>query len=189
MTLKQPTGKNKLTGNSGARLLCLVRHGEAAPKDVGLDDFERPLTAKGNRECEKVARKLHKAHASFNLLISSPADRALETAHIFAAELEYPIQQIQIIDSLYTAHSPSEIVTIIKKIDESTQSVALFGHNPMFSELASYFVGDFNHSVAKGAAVGIKVYGLSWNEISRHRGSLEFYLPPDTKRTHLKRAH
>lgn len=187
MTSKQLHTKNEENGQAATRLLCLVRHGEAKPKDVGLEDFERSLTPKGIRECEKVAKSLHKDHRSFDLFISSPADRALETAHLFAAELNYPIQQIQIVNALYSAHSPSEVVTHLQRTAESISSIALFGHNPLFSDLASFFLKDFQHSMPKGAAVGIAL-DVTWSKLDNNKGTLAFYSTPNEKHTYLKAA-
>ncbi len=186
MTLKQATRKNEKTGFTGTRLLCLIRHGEAAPKDVGLDDFERSLTPKGIKECEKVAKVLYKTNCTFDLFISSPADRAVETAHLFATELNYPIQQIQIVNALYSAHSPSGVLPILRKTDDSIRSVALFGHNPLFSDLAAYFLENFEQSMVKGSAVGIALHDTAWHKLDRNAGLFAFYATPNDKHTHLK---
>ncbi|HVP06806.1 MAG TPA: histidine phosphatase family protein [Candidatus Acidoferrum sp.] len=133
-----------------ARLLLLVRHGKAAPKNVGLTDFERVLTEEGQADCDRVARDVRMLGLKLDLILSSPADRALETAHLFAGRVNYPYSQIGIVDSLYTSPAIRPQVALIRTLKKSVRTVALCGHNPSFDQLASYFICNPARSLAKG---------------------------------------
>ncbi len=161
-----------------ARLLCLIRHGKAAPKDVGLEDFERALTEKGTAECIRVAQAMAKKKLKFDLMISSPADRALDSAHIFAEILQYPALKIQIAHQLYSDHSAVKVVRSLSSLFGHFGHIALFGHNPLLNEMATLLLGAFDREILKGAAVGISFEGNSWSGLQSQKGSLEFYLPP-----------
>lgn len=161
-----------------SRLLLLIRHGKAAPKDVGLSDFERILTKSGAETCYRVAAKLARKKLSIDLMLSSPADRAHETAHLFALSLGYPFQKIGIVEALY---SPGTIVPMLgqlKRLPVSVRTVALFGHNPLFDELAAYLIPGFSQSIPKGAVAAISFGVGSWADLKNVTGRLQFLISP-----------
>ena len=160
------------------RLLLLARHGKAAPKDVGLTDFETILTEAGTEECEKVAAEANAMKLSVDLMLSSPADRALETAHLFARRLAYPVQKIQIAEILYTAGSIRPLVAHIRHLDSRAHTVAIFGHNPLLEDLVTHFVIGFSQNLPKGAVAGIEFETASWADVAKGRGQLLFFLTP-----------
>jgi phosphohistidine phosphatase len=162
-----------------SRLICLVRHGKAAPKNVGLSDLERSLVPEGIAESARVARCLTSKRMSFDLLLSSPADRALETAHIFAEYLGYPILKIQIVPALYEDSSPTGLIAAVKKIDDRIERVALFGHNPHFAGLATHLIPELDREIAKGGAMGISTKIKSWSQLRKACGHFEFYVDPE----------
>lgn len=168
-----------LTHASGShRLLLLVRHGKAAPNDSGLSDIERILTETGIHECEQVFAEAKAMKLTIDLMLSSPADRALETAHLFARHLSYPAQKIQVAEWLYTAGSIRPLVSRIRHLGDGANTVAIVGHNPLFNELAAYFIPGFSRSIPTGAVVGIGFKNDSWPGVGKGRGQLAFSLSP-----------
>ena len=81
----------------------------------------------------RLARRKHKP----NLIVSSPAVRALETARIIARKLGYPRKDIAVEDRLYGAGG-AELLDVIRNTDESVTTLMLFGHNPGLTELANH---------------------------------------------------
>ena len=81
----------------------------------------------------RLARRKHKP----NLIVSSPAVRALETARIIARKLGYPRKDIAVEDRLYGA-GVAELLDVIRNTDESVTTLMLFGHNPGLTELANH---------------------------------------------------
>src|SRR5262245_36472848 len=66
--------------------LTIIRHGIAVPSGTeGIPDDERPLTKKGRRRFEQVAKGLAEVCDPPDVLLSSPLPRAAETAEIAAA--------------------------------------------------------------------------------------------------------
>lgn len=170
--------RNKTAASTLPKMLTIVRHGEAMPKDVGLDDFERSLVRKGEKECASVSDAVRVQAAPFDLLLSSPADRALETAHIFADTWQYPVQKIKIVPEFYFKQDMQTFLAVIKTINSEYGSVAIFGHNPSFSSLASYLLPDFTEDMPKGSAIGISFDITEWNRIKRGSGTLRFFITP-----------
>ena len=72
-----------------------------------------------------------------DLIVSSPAIRALTTARIIAKTLGYPRKDIVVNDRLYGA-GIVELLDVIRNTDESVATLMLFGHNPGLTELANH---------------------------------------------------
>jgi phosphohistidine phosphatase len=163
---------------STSKTICLIRHGKAVPKNVGLSDLERSLVPEGITEAARVARALTKKRIYFDLLLSSPADRALETAHIFAEYLGYPALKIQIVPALYEDASPTGLIAAVKNLDDTIERVALFGHNPHFAGLATHLVPELDRDIAKGGALCISARLSSWAQLRKGCGHFEYYIDP-----------
>lgn len=159
------------------KVVYLVRHAKAIPADVGVEDRKRPLSKEGARYAHDMGLYLRQKDISADLFISSPADRALETAHIFAQALDYPFQQILLKDEIY-ANQPATITHIITQLDETVQSVMLFGHNPSFSEVARHFLPDFKPDLHPGGVVGIAFDTETWPAITSFPARLAFFEVP-----------
>ena len=72
-----------------------------------------------------------------DLIVSSPAVRALETARIIARKLSYSRKEIIVLDHLYGA-GIVELLDVIRNADDSVATLMLFGHNPGLTELANH---------------------------------------------------
>ena len=82
-----------------------------------------------------MGKRLAKRGAKLDLLVSSPALRALATAHLIADEMGYKGKDIVVDDRLY-ASSPDDLLAVIRALDNKLDQVMLVGHNPEFTDLA-----------------------------------------------------
>ena len=73
------------------RTLLLVRHAKSSWDDVALPDKERPLADRGKRDAPMMGKRLAKRQVKPDLILTSPARRALSTAEIIAKELNYSL--------------------------------------------------------------------------------------------------
>ena len=117
--------------------LVLVRHAKSSWKDSSLGDRERPLNKRGEREAPEMGARLERRKHKPDLIVSSTAVRALETARIIAKKLGYPRKAIAVEDRLYGA-GVAELLDVIRNTDESVTTLMLFGHNPGLTELANH---------------------------------------------------
>ena len=115
---------------------------------------------------EEGVRKSHEVKP--DLIITSPAERALATAKIFAKELAYSIQDIQNKDLLYNSITPYGFINILRSIDDKVETVLLIGHNPTLSKFAAMLLPHFWHYLPKCGIVGIEFQKETWQEIGRH---------------------
>jgi phosphohistidine phosphatase len=122
------------------RTLYLVRHAKASRDDPSLSDRERPLTERGLDDAPKAGKRLARHGAQPDLIVCSPAARALATAQLIAAELGYARAGIVVDDALYAA-GVDDLLAVIGDTDKHVVRLMLCGHNPEFSDLASRLAG------------------------------------------------
>lgn len=168
------------------KTLYLVRHAKAINPDGGIPDFERVLEKKGKADARRIAKKLKEQNIPLDLLVSSPAHRALETAHIFAKELGYPVQKILLKDSIYNAPTEEVLLKIVQEVDDRYKSIMLFGHNPSFNDFAAYLIKDFKEDLPTCGVVCIDFKKNSWKKILKGSGILKFFDFPTDKSKKLK---
>jgi len=82
-----------------------------------------------------MGKRLVKRDVKPDLLISSPALRALTTAQLIAEEVGYKRKDIVVDNRLY-ASGPDDLLAVIRALDKKLDRVMLVGHNPEFTDLA-----------------------------------------------------
>ena len=117
------------------KTLFLVRHAKSSKDDPTLVDRDRPLADRGRKEAPKMGKRLAKRDVKPDLVVSSPALRALTTAQLITAEIGYERKDIVVDDRLY-ASSADGLLAVIRALDKKFDRVMLVGHNPEFTELA-----------------------------------------------------
>ena len=90
---------------------------------------------RGYQDALTMGKRLSKRGVNPDLLVSSPALRALTTAQLIADELGYQRNDIALDERLY-ASSADNLLAIICALDDKLDRVMLFGHNPEFTDLA-----------------------------------------------------
>ncbi len=81
--------------------LYFLRHGESENNVKDLwNEPHTPLTARGQMQARTAGAHAHEQGLAFDIIVSSPLPRALETARLVAQEIGYPLEAI-IIDELF----------------------------------------------------------------------------------------
>ena len=107
--------------------LLIMRHGKSSWKDSSLPDHERPLKKRGRKDSAKIGERLKKKDLIPDLILSSSARRAAQTAEIVAKEMGYK-GEIEYLDTLYMAE-PETLFDVLRALPD-VGSVMLVGHNP-----------------------------------------------------------
>lgn len=126
------------------RRLLLVRHAKSSWGDPTLPDRERPLNERGKRDAPKMGRRLAALGVDPDVILSSPARRALKTARILAEELGYRLEDIRVDDRLYAAEA-EVLLKVIRELGDAKPCVMLVGHNPELTELAHRYSSGITH--------------------------------------------
>lgn len=145
------------------RTLFLVRHAKSSWGNPGLRDFNRPLNERGLHEAPQMAKLLVKQGIRPDLLVSSPAKRALTTALFFAEAFGIPDEAVQREPDIYEA-DVRDILRIVSSLPAEAQTVLLFGHNNTLTDVANLFTEDFIENVPTCGVVRIESSASSWKE-------------------------
>ena len=124
------------------KTLFLVRHAKSSRDDPSLPDRDRPLDDRGKQDGPKMGKRLAKRDVKPDLLLSSPALRALTTAQLIAEEIGYKPKDIVVDDRLY-ASDADNLLAVIRALDRNLNRVMLFGHTPEFTDLAHRLSSEF----------------------------------------------
>lgn len=146
------------------RTLYLIRHAKSSWDNPGLRDFNRPLNDRGLREAPMMAQLLADQGVRPDLLVSSPAKRALSTALFFAEKFGIPDDQVLREQDIYEA-DPTDILRIIGHLPDRAGVVCLFGHNPTFTEVANRFTENFIENIPTCGIVQINSDVDQWNAV------------------------
>ncbi len=117
--------------------LILVRHAKSSWKDPTLSDHDRPLNKRGKRDAPEMGKRLARSECDPDLIVSSSAVRAMDTARSIAGKLGYPRESIAVEERLFHA-GVSELLRVIRGVVDSVDSLMLFGHNPGLTDLANH---------------------------------------------------
>jgi phosphohistidine phosphatase len=159
--------------------LILVRHGKAEDDSPGISDFERSLVSKGKLVTRAMAHRLKSKEKSPGTLVSSPAFRALETALIFAGEFGIRSEEIVLDSNIYNGISLKNLPVMLSSVGDDADTITLFGHNPVFSDLANDLCKEGCDPMVKSEVVCLSFNIKTWSEIHRNSGKLEYVLKPE----------
>lgn len=161
-----------------AKVLIVVRHAKADKAPIYPTDFERPLEPRGVSDARAMGRYLaEEKHLNPDLLISSTALRARETAVLIAEQLQYPEAKIRLERSMY-ASSPSELKSIVREAEDSAETIMIFGHNPEFTEFSERLTGVYFDNMATCGVCCIAFDTDRWSDIDWRKGKLLWYEYP-----------
>ena len=122
------------------RDVFLVRHAKSNWDYPHLRDIERPLNDRGLRDAPRMAKYFADLGLHPDIIISSPAVRALTTAAFFKVELDIEGEDFWVRDQIYEG-SASTLLQLIQLLPEGVERPVIFGHNPGFTMFANHFPG------------------------------------------------
>jgi phosphohistidine phosphatase len=160
------------------KTLILVRHAKTEPIHSQITDFERNLLNRGVKDAHNVSLKMLDKKIIPDLIISSPARRAVETAEIFAGNFDYPKQNILINELIYDHYTTIDFIKLIGGQNNKYNKIMVFGHNPSFEILAYRFTNEFNKHLPTTGIIGMNFEVKSWKEIEAGKGKFHFFYHP-----------
>jgi phosphohistidine phosphatase len=147
------------------KTLFLMRHAKSSWNDSTLDDHERPLNQRGKDNAPIMAKRLHKLGIKPDALFTSTAMRAAATAQVFAKHLDFPQPKISFDPNLYLA-TAGMLQDYVSKIENSLNSVLIFGHNPGLTLLVAQVWGLPINNIPTCGIVSLKFGSSTWEEAS-----------------------
>lgn len=125
--------------------IYILRHGIAMEREdwKGKNDSLRPLTREGEKQLKKISKALKKMEVEFDLILSSPFERAKKTAEIVADKLKLK-KQLKFSAELKSEGNAEKLISEISKIEPAPKNLLLVGHEPYLSRLISQLVSGEN---------------------------------------------
>ncbi|MHB8632707.1 MAG: SixA phosphatase family protein [Thermoplasmatota archaeon] len=138
------------------RELLLLRHADAAdPSTTG--DAERPLTAGGVAKATRLGRLLGEAGWIPDVVVTSPARRARETAMAVCQAL--PILRAPVAEGCLYEADVAAVAAVVSR--HKADRLMVVGHNPSLSQAVTEWTGS-PESLEKGACARLVAAGGGW---------------------------
>jgi len=153
------------------KTLYLIRHAKSSWKDIDLKDYERPLNKRGLRDAPFMASLLQQDNILPELIISSPAIRAYNTAIIFAEIMGYDIKKIEQHKRLYEADI-DDFVNVISPINDEIKTLFIFSHNPGITLFNNWLADKRIDNIPTTGIVRLELKIKKWENISFDCGKL-----------------
>ena len=154
--------------------LLLIRHAKSDWDDPSLSDFDRPLNPRGKRDAPVMATRLKDKKIKIDAFVSSPAKRAKRTATIFAEEYSIKKKNIILLDELYAAEA-NVFYDVIKNIDDTFDSIAIFAHNPGITDFANSLAEVRIDNIPTCGVFAIKADCKKWKDFAASKKEFWFF--------------
>lgn len=168
--------------------LYILRHASAGVKRVNpILDHKRPLDKEGKRHCLQLAHVLNSMKLQFDLIVSSPLKRSMQTASLVGTEMGY---EAKILTS--AALAPDATFVQFQKLLRDCaghENLLLVGHNPNLTGFLGSLLVPATACPASGlddcagaACVRLRKGSLARLNLTRGPAALQWLLDPRTVR-------
>lgn len=159
--------------------LIIVRHAKTEQLyDYSKTDFERKLLPKGKKDSELISKILIDKDITPDKIITSTAKRAMQTAKIFAKQMNFDSNCISTEQFIYDGYTTGDMINYLSGFDNKLNSIMLVGHNPdignFTSKLVSAEIWHFPTCCASVVSFDVE----SWKEIEVNNGILDLHIHP-----------
>ena len=151
--------------------LYILRHASAGTRRANpLIDVKRPLDKEGKQQCILLGSYLNSLRVQFDLVISSPLKRALQTASLVATETGYDAK-IMVSEALSPGATVAQFEKMIADLGNH-ENVLVVGHNPNLEQFLGSVISSskMNIRLRKGA--------ISRIDMARRPGILHWLVDP-----------
>lgn len=165
--------------------LALLRHAKSSWDQPGLDDFDRPLNARGTDAAPLMGAEIRRIGLQPDITLCSPALRTRQTLQLALPELVASGRGVRFDRDLYTA-SAEDLLAILRALPSEAKVALIVGHNPAMHNLALALVGsgakedlaDLTDTYPTGALAVLTFEARHWREIDVRRGHLMHFTMP-----------
>ena len=155
--------------------LLLLRHAKSSWESLA-EDRNRSLTEGGVNRIKRIAKASSELFKSYEVVFSSPANRAMHTACVMMCEVQMPFEYFNLREQLYT-FKVSELINFIKSLPDHYSKVICVGHNPAFTYAVSTLSTTNLDHLPTAAWAQIQFEQNKWEHIKN--GKAQIGLPKD----------
>lgn len=176
-----PRGKIPLAAHpNGIRLnLFILRHASAGTRRANPKiDVKRPLDKDGKRHCLHLAHVLNGLNLSFDLIISSPLKRCLQTAQLIGTETGYE-SKILHAKALEPDATYAQFARLVHEC-RTYDNVLMVGHNPTLTSFLGQLIGHTAEDAGVAGTARVRMRKGTIARVSLDRGPalLQWLLEP-----------
>lgn len=164
------------------KTLYIIRHAKSSWDGSAVDDLDRPLNERGKLDAPRMGKRLKEKDIHPDIMLSSPAKRALSTGRRIAKILKYPKEAIATDRRLYHADEET-ILSVVQELKDKFNNVILFSHNPGLTDFVNTLInGEFDiDNVPTCGVVAFQFDVDSWKDITWGKGKMLFFDYPKSK--------
>jgi phosphohistidine phosphatase len=155
--------------------LLIMRHAKSSWDQPYRTDFERPLNKRGRKAAPRMGEFLAERDLLPDLIVSSPAERAKQTADLFSEASGYD-GELRFEQDIYHAFA-GDLLAVVRGLPDEAERVMLVGHNPGFEMLVEQLCGG-DVRMTTAAIAYIKLPVLSWKDVESEMGELQWLVTP-----------
>lgn len=145
------------------KTLLILRHAKSSWSDASLSDHQRPLNKRGRRDAPRMGALLRDEGLTPDLIISSSARRALETAEVVADESGC---QGRLITTRELYHAdPESYLAVAREYGGSNEIVMVVGHNPGIEDFVEQLTGHWQR-MPTAALAEVKLSIDDWSDLA-----------------------
>jgi phosphohistidine phosphatase len=145
--------------------LYVLRHASAGLRRLNpILDTKRPLDKDGKSQCLQLAHVLNAMKIGFDLVVSSPLKRSLQTAQLVATETGFE-QNIVISNGLSPSATYANFQAMLRDCADY-ENVLVVGHNPNLTQ----FLGQLLAGPTETTIPGVRLRKGSIARVSLMRG-------------------
>ena len=159
------------------KTLYLMRHAKSSCSFDTLKDQERPLNDRGRDDAPLMGQALAEREVELDLIVSSPAVRALSTAALVAKTLNHSPEQLRVIEAIYEA-DVHELLAVVHGLPDEAADVLLVGHNNTLTDFANVLSPSEIPSMPTASIVCLKFKTEHWAEVARENAEYYFFDKP-----------
>ncbi|MDZ7716737.1 MAG: histidine phosphatase family protein [Balneolaceae bacterium] len=160
--------------------ILLLRHAKSSHEDSSLDDFDRPLANRGLKDAPMMGTFVKNTGYVPDLIISSPAKRAMQTAELFADASGTGKADIKWNEDFYYGSS-YDYLEEIQQCAEGLDCIMLVGHNPKMEETVSLLCSDQRSYIARmptAALVCFEHPAVQWEQVKEGTARIKWMMIP-----------
>ena len=162
------------------KTLILCRHAKSDWPD-GIPDIHRPLKQRGINDATYLGELLHGQAFRPDLIITSPAKRARQTAEIVSLCIGYPSTIEEEGDVYY--YGEDALLKLIRKLPYTADTIMIFGHNPTMEDTVQSLLRMNVPFVMPTGGMGcLESYNPRWKYFQADELQLRWFLIPRLKR-------
>lgn len=163
--------------------LCLFRHAKSDWFAGATGDFDRPISARGERDAPLVSARIVAEGWQPDRILCSPSKRTRQTLEIVSGfldgdpDISYPA-------GLYDASS-ADYTNVIRTHGGDAETLMIIGHNPMTHETALRLAVPGTSPAAAElegrfptSTVAVLDFDTAWADLADHTGTLVAFVKP-----------